>query len=449
MKRFCDYILSLIAAVLLSVPIALAQTENPSPKDQPKATSRSSDSQQHTLFDKPTVADMESSKGLQITSHPESQSPDRQKQTAYTLSEVDEPPRIIEKTDPIYPFEARQRDVQGSVTLRFIVTKEGDVSEPTVVKGVPPGVFDDSALKAIMRWRFEPAIKDGGPVDVIIIAPLKYELRQSGHTLIEKTEDGLQTVYTLSEIDEPPRVMKKIDPIYPYSAKRRRIQGEVTLRFIVTKEGEVVKPAVVKGEPPGVFDESALRAIVKWQFKPAIKDGEAVDVLIIAPFRFDLIDTETIEDNSKARRAYSQGRSLFSKGEYHQALDSFNRFIELIPGNLQGHFSRGMVYRNLKRYEEAIDDFDSVIMLDQDNPDVYLNRGLAYIGMEEFEKAIIDFNKVIRAKPKGTKGYIARAIALFRMKDINKGCTDLKRACGLGECRRLNLSKEEGVCKER
>ena len=99
----------------------------------------------------------------------------------------------------------------------------------------------------------------------------------------------LRTAFTLSEVDQPPRVIRKIEPLYPFAAKRKNLTGSVTMRFIVTKEGKVVEPSVVKGEPPGIFDNSALKAILRWRFKPAIKDGRAVDVIIIAPLKFTLI----------------------------------------------------------------------------------------------------------------------------------------------------------------
>lgn len=98
-----------------------------------------------------------------------------------------------------------------------------------------------------------------------------------------------RTAFTLSEVDQPPRIIRRIDPLYPFAAKRKNIQGKVTLRFIVTKEGRVIEPSVVKAEPPGIFDNSALKAILRWRFKPAIKDGKAVDVIIIAPLKFELI----------------------------------------------------------------------------------------------------------------------------------------------------------------
>jgi len=105
----------------------------------------------------------------------------------------------------------------------------------------------------------------------------------------EFSSSMLRTAFTLSEVDQPPRVIRKIDPLYPFAAKRKGLMGSVMLRFIVTKEGRVVEVSVVKSEPPEVFDASALKAIVRWRFKPAIKDGKSVDVIIMAPLAFKLL----------------------------------------------------------------------------------------------------------------------------------------------------------------
>jgi len=96
--------------------------------------------------------------------------------TAYSLAEVDRPPKVVRSYDPLYPYTARKESIEGSVTLGFIVARDGNVVEPVVLKGEPPGVFDDSALRAIEQWKFEPAIKDGKPVDVVVVAPLNFRM---------------------------------------------------------------------------------------------------------------------------------------------------------------------------------------------------------------------------------------------------------------------------------
>ncbi|SFJ76072.1 energy transducer TonB [Methylophaga sulfidovorans] len=69
----------------------------------------------------------------------------------------------------------------------------------------------------------------------------------------------------------------RIPPKYPRVASRRGIEGVVTVTFIITKDGRVRDPKVIKAEPATVFNDAALKAILKWKFKPKLVDGQAVE----------------------------------------------------------------------------------------------------------------------------------------------------------------------------
>lgn len=98
--------------------------------------------------------------------------------SAFKLNEVDQAPRVLRAMIPRYPFEARQKGIEGRVTLRFVVDKEGKAQEPEVVIGEPEGVFDESALVAVKKYKFRPAYKDGEPVDCIVKLPIVFTLNQ-------------------------------------------------------------------------------------------------------------------------------------------------------------------------------------------------------------------------------------------------------------------------------
>ena len=98
--------------------------------------------------------------------------------SAFNLNEVDQPPRVLRAMLPRYPFEARQKGVEGRVTLRFVVDKDGKAQEPQVVLGEPEGVFDQSALDAVVKYKFRPAYKNGEPVDCIVKLPIVFTLNQ-------------------------------------------------------------------------------------------------------------------------------------------------------------------------------------------------------------------------------------------------------------------------------
>lgn len=95
---------------------------------------------------------------------------------AHQLNELDTPPAAIYEASPLYPFVARRENIEGKVWVRFVVTKEGTVRDASIYKSTPAGVFDESALKTIMQWRFEPGIKDGEAVDSLVIQAIAFVL---------------------------------------------------------------------------------------------------------------------------------------------------------------------------------------------------------------------------------------------------------------------------------
>ncbi|QBQ53618.1 energy transducer TonB [Nitrosococcus wardiae] len=77
-------------------------------------------------------------------------------------------------------------------------------------------------------------------------------------------------------------------PRYPRNAARRRLEGSVTVEFIIRKDGSVRAPKVVASHPPGVFDRAALEAIKKWKFKPKLMEGEPVEQRATQEIEFNL-----------------------------------------------------------------------------------------------------------------------------------------------------------------
>ena len=83
----------------------------------------------------------------------------------------------------------------------------------------------------------------------------------------------------------------RIAPQYPRQALLEGIEGWVRLEFIINPDGSVAKPNVQEADPPRIFNTSALRAILRWKFKPRIVDGKAV------PRRGQQVIEFKLEDN--------------------------------------------------------------------------------------------------------------------------------------------------------
>jgi TonB family protein len=85
-------------------------------------------------------------------------------ESVYQMSE-DLRPTILYKEKAEYTPEARANKVRGTVALNVIFGADGSIRVLRVVRGLPHGLTGQ-ALKAAQRVRFEPAVKDGKPVDV-------------------------------------------------------------------------------------------------------------------------------------------------------------------------------------------------------------------------------------------------------------------------------------------
>lgn len=96
--------------------------------------------------------------------------------------------------------------------------------------------------------------------------------------------------YEARQLDVQPRASQAINPIYPPDAARRGQQGTVKLKLKVDEFGVVQAVEVEEGNPPGVFDESALVAFKKAHFEPAQKNGQPVRALIHIRVRYELKD---------------------------------------------------------------------------------------------------------------------------------------------------------------
>ncbi|WP_457572219.1 energy transducer TonB [Desulfovulcanus sp.] len=96
----------------------------------------------------------------------------------FELSQLDQPPKIISKVKPIYPFIARRRNITGKVVVRFLVDEHGYVRKITIEQASPRGIFEQSVIAALKKWRFRPGRYQGKPVPAWIQLPIQFSLTQ-------------------------------------------------------------------------------------------------------------------------------------------------------------------------------------------------------------------------------------------------------------------------------
>ena len=191
-----------------------------------------------------------------------------------------------------YPKEAEAKGIEGTVICRFIVNKDGTVSDAIIVRGVDP-ILDKEVLRVVQSMpKWKAGIQKGKTVNVYYTVPIVYRNSKTGASTQTSSNDKI-----FAEGDALPEfpggqsglleyVRKEMN--YPDEAKAKGIQGKVICRFVVNKEGEVQDVAIVRGIDPAL-DKEAVRIINAMpQWKPAKVKGQAADVPYTIPIDFKI-----------------------------------------------------------------------------------------------------------------------------------------------------------------
>jgi len=74
-------------------------------------------------------------------------------------------PAVLKRTKVKYPKAAKKKRITGKVALEVVVQPDGSVADVALDWACPQGFgLEEAAAEAVRRWRFEPALRDGAPV---------------------------------------------------------------------------------------------------------------------------------------------------------------------------------------------------------------------------------------------------------------------------------------------
>lgn len=83
------------------------------------------------------------------------------------------------RVEPNYPVRAEQRGIEGWVELMFTIGKSGSVKDAVVTRSMPRKVFDQAAIQAVQKWRYNPKVENGQIVERTgIRIRLRFQLEQ-------------------------------------------------------------------------------------------------------------------------------------------------------------------------------------------------------------------------------------------------------------------------------
>jgi len=94
----------------------------------------------------------------------------------YSLGEVDRQPTSLVRSEPLYPYRARSRGIEGSVKVRFVVTASGKVKNIRILQSRPEGIFEEPVKDAVSKWEFQPATRNGKPIAATVTTTVTFAL---------------------------------------------------------------------------------------------------------------------------------------------------------------------------------------------------------------------------------------------------------------------------------
>jgi TonB family protein len=122
--------------------------------------------------------------------------PERERELEKTIAEMqkvegDRKARVIYRVEPEYPPDAREKKIEGTVTLTLTVDHEGRPQNIQVKRSVYPSL-DQSAVDAARKMRFEPAMKDGQPVSMWISVEMEFRVEPGQYDPQRAIEDRIK-----------------------------------------------------------------------------------------------------------------------------------------------------------------------------------------------------------------------------------------------------------------
>lgn len=144
---------------------------------------------------------------------------------------------------------------------------------------------------------------------------------------------------------------------------------------------------------------------------------------------------------------FIRAKAYYELGHYQRAVDDCSKALHLKPDFAAVYFSRGAAYDQLGEYHLAVMDYSQTIRLQPDYIEAYKRRAIDYSkNLGQYQKAIDDLNVIIKLEPTYARAYHNRGGVFFLLGNKPLGCFDAQKACSLGDCELLEMSKRGGLC---
>lgn len=268
-----------------------------------------------------------------------------------------------------YPYEARRENIEGTIVLRFVVEKDGTISNSQVMRDIGGGCGEE-ALRIVnamngLGIRWVPGQQKGDAVRARYVLPVRFKLQAPpDFEIIEG--DSVWTVF-----DKPLEFIGGSDSLASYIAEKLKypeagndscLIGNIDVKVLVRANGDV--RVLEMTDFNGLGDEfwyAAINAttstIGRWEL--AEHNGRVV------PAAFDMTMgftpeadhcVERIDQYNSAVQLINEGNFMIDGEDSGQGLKLMNKALEMFPNDGAMLIARGQAFMELNRFSEACAD---------------------------------------------------------------------------------------------
>jgi tetratricopeptide (TPR) repeat protein/tRNA A-37 threonylcarbamoyl transferase component Bud32 len=132
--------------------------------------------------------------------------------------------------------------------------------------------------------------------------------------------------------------------------------------------------------------------------------------------------------SNNATDLYNRGQTLLELKRYKDALDSYNRAVEIRPEYAEAWKGQGNTLLQLKRYEDALNAYDKAIQIQPDYREAWTGRGAALAQLEQYEEAINSFDTALKIKPDDFETWNERGDLQIKLKQYSEAIASFDKA---------------------
>jgi TonB family protein len=218
--------------------------------------------------------------------------------------------------------------------------------------------------------------------------------------------------------------IKFVQPNYPVHARARHKQGTGVFRISLdVNTGSVTKVLVVKSTGFSVLDDSAIKAIRLWRWRPGKwKEVETSVAFTLGSGRHPAGSAEDLT---------SRGKAYYLKGDNASAIKAFDEAIRLRPAFVEPYIMRASTYQAVGQHDKALADFDEAIRLDPKSARAYCDRAILKDVLSEPDRALADYNQAIHLAPNFQRAYFNRGAHFRDRHNYERAIADFSHAIQL------------------